>query len=86
MHKYRITKYDPQYRDEQGIYSREDWTSYSDIGKTYNGKLFSNGDYIIKEKLYCNTVVSILQNCGVKEVIVEDLKSRFSVDEIRQML
>ena len=86
MHKYRITKYDPQYRDEQGIYSREDWTSYSDIGKTYSGKLFGKDDYINTEKLYCHTVISILQICGIKEVIVEDLESRFSVDEIKQML
>lgn len=50
MHKYRITKYDPQYRDEQGIYIREDWTSYSDIGKTYNGKLLTLGCILFSEK------------------------------------
>ena len=86
MYKYRITKYDPQYRDEQGIYGREDWTSYSDIGNTYNGKLFGKDEYINTEKLYCKTVMSILRICGVKEVIVEDLESHFSVDEIKQML
>lgn len=86
MYKYRISKYDPKYRDENGIYHREDWTSYSDIGKKYNGKEFSKDDYIKTEIHYCNTILNILKINEVREVILEDVELYFSVDEIKQML
>jgi hypothetical protein len=36
MYKYRITKYNPIYRDPEGKYTIEDWTAISDIGKVFN--------------------------------------------------
>jgi hypothetical protein len=32
--KFRISKYDPQYRNNRGSYMRDDWTSVSDFGKS----------------------------------------------------
>lgn len=32
MYQYRVTKYDPQFRDSSGAYKRDDWISVSDIG------------------------------------------------------
>lgn len=86
MCKYRISKYDPQYRDQKGIYLREDWTSYSDIGKIYNGKLFSKDDYLKTEMLYCNAVLNILKINKVKELVLDNLELNFSCDEMKQML
>lgn len=86
MYQYRISKYDPQYRNEKGIYCREEWTSYCDIGKLYDGKIFSKDDYIKTETDYCNTILSILKNSEIKEVNLQSLELNFSVDEIKQML
>lgn len=36
----QITKYDPQYRDEMGIYLRDEWTAISQIGDTFEGESF----------------------------------------------
>jgi len=36
--KYRITKYNPMNRDANGAYLLNEWTSFSDIGKTFDGK------------------------------------------------
>lgn len=41
MKKYRITKYDPQYRDGQGRYSRNEWTSWCDIGGIFEDRVFT---------------------------------------------
>ena len=30
MNYYRITKYNPEFRNEQGFYTKNDWTSISD--------------------------------------------------------
>ena len=70
MYQYRISKYDPQYRDEKEIYCREDWTSYCDIGKLYDGKIFNKDDYIKTETHYCDTILNILINNEVKEVFL----------------
>ena len=31
---YRVTKYNPAYRNEKGWYMRDDWTDYSEVVKT----------------------------------------------------
>lgn len=86
MYRYRISKYNPQYRDEKGIYSKEEWTSYSDVGKIYNGKVFDKNDYLKTEMFYCNTVLYILKVNKVKEVVIEDLELNYSIDELERML
>lgn len=53
MYKYQISKYNPKYRDDNGIYLKEDWISYVDIGKIYYGREFSKNDYINTEDQYC---------------------------------
>lgn len=47
-----VTKYNPQFRDENGAYLREEWTDYSDIGQKYYGKIFEYDDYVKAEQLY----------------------------------
>lgn len=53
MIRYRITKYPPQNRNEQGWYTKEEWTSYVDIGKVYDSGLFTLEDYLKVESNYC---------------------------------
>jgi hypothetical protein len=57
MHKwretsYRITKYNPDKRNEKGHYKVEEWTSISDIGKEFNETKFTYQDYISMEDKY----------------------------------
>ncbi len=86
MYKYRISKYDPQYRDDNGIYLKEDWISYADIGKVYNGREFNKNDYINTEKKYYNTILKILRINHVNEMIIDNVELNFSIKEIKQML
>ena len=39
MTYYRISKYDPAYRVD-GVYQKDEWTAFSDIGKEYDGTRF----------------------------------------------
>lgn len=50
MYKYRISKYNPQYRNEEGCYTKNEWTSYSDIGTIYEGRKFTKEEYLYVEK------------------------------------
>ena len=53
MYKYRITKYNPQYRDDKDIFMKNEWTSYTDIGKIYNEHIFLKEEYlsIVNQKI-----------------------------------
>ena len=41
---YRVTKYNPAYRNEKGWYMKDDWTDYSEVVKTgrFIYSLFTN--------------------------------------------
>lgn len=47
--KYRISKYNPNCRDENDEYLNDEWTDYSDIGRSFKNKIFSFSDYQVVE-------------------------------------
>jgi len=58
---YEIVKYDPEFRNDQGHYMKDEWTSISDVGKIYDGKLFTIEEYEHIENLYIQAVFLILE-------------------------
>src|SRR5262245_29706913 len=63
MNEYRITKYDPRLRDSSGRYLRDEWTSYSDVGR-----LVSLEEYIATEERYIEMALAFLGAAGVKNL------------------
>jgi hypothetical protein len=57
MYYWRITKYNPLYRDRQGSYLMDEWTCYSDIGKSFKGKEFTIQEYLRTEESYIKAVM-----------------------------
>jgi hypothetical protein len=45
QHRYRVTKYDPENRDAEGNYLIDEWTSFSDVGRTFSGKELTEQEY-----------------------------------------
>jgi nucleoside-triphosphatase len=43
--EYRVTKYDPAFRDRAGRYLREEWTSVGDIGRSFGGVVLTREEY-----------------------------------------
>lgn len=86
MYKYRISKYNPKYRDNQGIFLKNEWTSYSDIGKVYEGKMFEKEEYLKVEAQYCDVILCILKTNGTKVLIIKNLELNYSINEVKQML
>lgn len=58
---YRITKYNPAFRDENGIYTLHEWISPWDVGKSFNGKRFTLKDYHLMEEAYIDTVLHFMK-------------------------
>ena len=63
MRQYRITKYDPKYR-VNGAYTRDEWTSISDVGKTYDGRPFNMADYERAEQQHIDFLCSLAERDG----------------------
>ena len=51
VNQYRVTKYDPANR-VNGEYTKDEWTSMYDVGRSYNGKVFTFEEYLKVEKSY----------------------------------
>jgi hypothetical protein len=77
--EFRVTKYDPAYRDGRGAYTLDDWTSISDIGKTFAGVVLSEAEYRRVEDAYATAAVAFLQEAGVSSLAVTALENHWAV-------
>jgi len=68
----RVTKYNPENRDETGAYKVDEWTSISDIGKKFNGTVFTYQDYISTEDKY---ILSIREFCNYFDIGELEIKN-----------
>lgn len=74
MNQYRITKYNPSFRNDKGYYIVDEWTDFSDIGKKFNNIGLTLEDYIKVENAYIRTAVSILKECNIKALTIKNLE------------
>ena len=86
MNRYRISKYDPSFRDERGYFTGEDWTSFSDIGKEYHGTVLTNLQYTAVEAKYIDAVTTVLRQNQIHTMIVGKLEKRSSPATLKEML
>ena len=77
---WRITKYNPQYRDSNGIFLQNEWTSYSDIGETFNSTKLTYKEYTQVENLYINAIQSFMNCHNVTTLQVIELEKPKTID------
>jgi hypothetical protein len=70
LYNWRISKYNPIYRDEQGNFLKDEWTSFSDIDDL---KLSIN-EYVLTENSYVNAVIAFMEDVGIPSLEVVDLE------------
>jgi len=71
---FRVTKYDPGLRRPDGTYSMDEWTSVSDVGRAYNGKIVSRSEYLRGETNYVQAVRCFIGDSGLQKLRVTDLQ------------
>ncbi|AEB75053.1 hypothetical protein [Clostridium botulinum] len=72
---WRITKYNPIYRNKYGAFLKEEWTSIFHVGKIFDGKKVSLNEYLLIEELYIKAIIefinflkiSSLKVCGLEK-------------------
>lgn len=70
VNHYRITKYNPNFRDNEGRYLKSDWTSMSDP--------VPMEEYLKIENKYAKTVIDCANLCGIKKLKITSIEDRHS--------
>ena len=74
MTQYRITKYNPRFRDDEGSYNNNsEWTAISDIGKPEYNNL-SYEEYEKTETAYVKSIFLIIEEKKVSSLRINSLK------------
>jgi hypothetical protein len=81
MYQWRVTKYDPRSRHRQGHFLGEDWTSASDIGKSFGGAVLTLGAYLAVEGAYVEAAMHFLRESGIQTVTVVGLEGSINLDD-----
>ena len=80
--QWRITKYNPNFRDENGYYTlTEDWTCPSEIGKTINGNQFTLEDYLQVEAAYIDSAIKFIDESGIDLLRILQLECDISEED-----
>ena len=82
MFEYRITKYNPVFRNRHGAYLRDEWTSFSDIGHSFAGVVLTHEEYQRVEDAYVTVAISFLRESGQSRLTVTGLEHnrRYPID------
>jgi hypothetical protein len=70
MDWWRISKYDPAFRDENYVYQRDEWTSAADIGRTFDGETLDAEEYLATETAHIEAVRAFTVDASVKALTV----------------
>jgi len=77
-YQYRITKYDPAYRDAAGHYTLDEWYLHSQIGEVFGGVTLTEKEYLQVESAYVTAALHFHDEAGQPNVFavgVEDHKN-----------
>lgn len=74
MFHWRISKYNPRYRDSDGAYRIDEWTAATDIGTMISGVVVTSADYIAVEGAYIAAVQAFMAAAGLELMVIEELE------------
>lgn len=63
---FEVMKYDPKYRNNEGHYLKKEWKMFSEIGKLFEGGIFTYEDYKVVEDKYISAIKYLFEyyNCS----------------------
>jgi hypothetical protein len=75
VHEYRVTKYNPKFRNHSGAYTRAEWIMFSQIGQTFSGVVLTSEEYERVEEAYIQSALSFLREGGLLSMRVAGLEN-----------
>ena len=76
MFYWQITKYDPENRDATGVYLKNEWTDYGEVGRTFDGKKLTFAEYLEVEAKYIQAVLLFMECLDIDSLKVIKLIHR----------
>lgn len=70
----RLTKYNPVFRRQDGSYTRNEWTSYSDIGKEFVDGVLTLRLYLDVEHRYVTAICDFFECASVSTLVIEEFE------------
>jgi hypothetical protein len=83
MDWWRISKYDPAYRDEHYRYTRDEWTSASDIDRAFDGETLDLQTYLATEAAYVASVHEFMADANITTLRVAWLEPPSFMEVLR---
>jgi hypothetical protein len=74
MIEYRVTKYNPAMRDARGAYIADEWTSVTDVGREFGGKVLTDEEYQLVEQAYITSAFAFLREGGLSSLKIKGLE------------
>ncbi len=75
MNEYRVTKYNPAFRDRSGAYTKVEWISFKQIGQTFSGVPLTSDEYKRVEEAYVQAALSFLRESCLFSMRVAGLEN-----------
>jgi hypothetical protein len=76
VNEYRITKYNPAYRDAKGAYTADEWIRFQDVGRSFAGVILTTEEYARTEDAYAKAALAFLTEAGLSALNVNGLENR----------
>lgn len=74
-YSFRISKYNPTNRNEKGHYLIDEWTSPSEIGKTFGASVFTVNDYLSIEQKYIDSIILFFKYSKLEYLRISSLEA-----------
>ncbi len=68
-----VVKYRPEFYDEHGYYTKDEWTSICDVDKEYDGHKFTFSEYIEVENNYVDFITELMEYSEMEYVTIRRL-------------
>lgn len=85
MFTWRITKYNPDYRDKMGRYLKREWTSFSEIGSSIDGHELTKSEYLAVEDAYVDAIVTFMECIKVTSLKVIGLEKGSALKPVQEI-
>lgn len=75
MNEYRVTKYNPEFRNQYDHYTKDEWTMFKQIGDTFSRIVLTVDEYQRVENAYVQVALSFFRESGLTSLKVAGLEN-----------
>lgn len=81
MYNYNISKYNPEFRDHNRRYQKDEWIAISDIGRVFEGVKLTDAAYMKVEDSYIQAIKQIMKFHSLPSLYCRKYQHSYSYDQ-----